>query len=109
MVYNMLIPSIPVIIGYLSTYALYKRGFIHKIIHMSVWNFIILVAFLISGGTGLILVILQELGMKIPISIQLLYWNVEFGITLSVVTVFHLHIHWKSFKAMFQANGRSNT
>lgn len=109
MVYDTLIPSIPFLIGYLSTYTLYRKGLIRKIIHVSVWNFIILVAFMISGGAGLLLILLLELGMKLPISPQLLYWHVELGVTLAIVTLFHLHIYWKTFRSMFQANGRSDS
>jgi len=101
MVYDMLIPSIPVIVGYLSTFILFRRGLIRKSLHVNIWNFVIGVAFLISGGAGFLLMVLMEIGVKLPISPQLLYWHIELGITLALVTVFHFHTYWKTSRTMF--------
>ena len=101
MVYDTLIPSIPVIIGYLGTYLLYKTSIIKKKVHVTIWNFIIGIAFLISGGAGFLLILLLEAGIVSPINAQFLYWHVELGITLAIVAVFHFHIYWKGTKAMF--------
>ena len=108
MVYDILIPSIPVLGGYLLTYALYRGGLIRKALHVNVWNFIIGLAFLISAGAGFLLMVLMEMGIALPISPELLYWHVEFGITLALVTVFHFHIYWKSSKKMFMGNKKGN-
>ncbi len=110
MIYDMIIPTLPFILGYLFTYSLYKLDLIKKAIHINVWNLIILGAFIVSGGAGFILIILLELGVSLPISSQLLYWHVELGLTLALVTIFHLHTYWKSSKKMFiQAKRRSST
>ena len=101
MAYDILIPSIPVIAGYLITYLLYKNGLIKKSLHISLWNFIIMVAFLITGGAGFLLLILLDMGIIVPISTPLLYWHVEFGVTLLLVGIFHFHIYWKSSRYMF--------
>ncbi|EKF85377.1 hypothetical protein [Methanobacterium formicicum] len=101
MIYDMIIPTLPFIMGYLFTYSLYKVNLIKKAIHINVWNLIILVAFIVSGGAGFILIILLELGVSIPISPDLLYWHVELGLTLALVTIFHLHTYWKSSRALF--------
>lgn len=100
MSYDIFLPSIPVIVGYLGTYILYKTGIIKKKIHVNIWHFIICVAFLISGGAGFLLVLLLDAGISIPINAQLLYWHVELGVTLVIVTIFHFHIYKKGFKAM---------
>ncbi|MEN6573785.1 hypothetical protein [Methanobacterium aggregans] len=100
MVYDILIPTVPVLGSYLITYALYRRGLIKKSLHVSVWNFIIGISFLVCGGAGFILLILLDMGVALPISKQLLYWHVEFGVTMALVTVFHFHIYWKGTKAM---------
>jgi hypothetical protein len=101
MVYDMIIPVMPFIIGYLLTYSLYRLNIIKKSIHISLWNMIIGIAFLISAGAGFILLILLELGISLPISPELLYWHVELGVTLVLVTIFHFHIYWRSSKKMF--------
>jgi hypothetical protein len=107
MVYEMLIPSLPFLGLYLATFALYKGGIIKKALHVHLWNFIILLAFLISGGAGFLLMILMEMGFVSPINFDLMYWHVELGITLVLVTLFHFHIYWKSSKKMFMGNKKS--
>ena len=110
MVYDIIIPAIPFIVGYLLTYSLYRLNLIKKSIHINIWNLILLLAFLISGGAGFILIILLELGVVMPISQPLLYWHVELGVTLVLVTIFHLLTYRKSFRAMFiSAKRRSST
>lgn len=101
MVYDMILPALPFIVGYLITFSLYKRRIIKKSVHVNVWNMIIGLAFLISAGAGFILMVLLELGITLPIGQPLLYWHVELGVTLVLVTIFHFHIYWKSSKAMF--------
>lgn len=108
MVYDSLVPSLSVLIGYLFTYTLYKGRLIRKTIHVNLWNFIIGIAFLVSGGGGFLLLILMELGIVLPISPQLLYWHVELGITLVAVTLFHFHCYWTSaLEMVFLRNRRS--
>lgn len=102
MVYDIFLPSIPVIMGYLGTYTLYKTGIIKKKIHVNIWNFITGIAFLISGMAGFLLVLLLDTGITLPINAQFLYWHVELGVTLIIVTIFHFHIYWKSSKSMIQ-------
>jgi hypothetical protein len=106
MVYESLLPSLSVLIGYLFTYALYKGRLIRKTLHVNLWNLIILIAFLVSGGGGFMLLILMELGIVLPISPQLLYWHVELGITLVVVALFHFHCYWKSAREMVFSKNR---
>jgi hypothetical protein len=110
MAYDIFFPSIPVIAGYLITYTLYKGDLIRKSLHVSLWNFILGAAFLICGGAGFILLILLDMGIKLPISTQLLYWHVELGLTLVLVTIFHFHVYWKSSRYLFsRIKKRSDT
>lgn len=106
MIYDVLIPTVPFIAGYLGTYTLYKGGIIKKNLHVNLWNFIIGAAFLISGIGGFILLILMAVGIKSPLNPQLLYWHVEAGLTLTLVTVFHFRDYWKSTKKLFFPKSR---
>ncbi|NYB51402.1 MAG: hypothetical protein HVN35_02395 [Methanobacteriaceae archaeon] len=101
MVYDMILPAMPFIVGYLFTYALYRLNMIKKAIHINLWNMIIGLAFLISAGAGFTLLVMLELGVSLPISQPLLYWHVELGVTLALVTIFHFHTYWKSSRTMF--------
>lgn len=101
MVYETVIPSIPFVGGYLVTYTLYKTGLIKKSIHVNLWNFILFSAFLVTALAGFVLMVLLELGIITSINLGLLYWHVEFGITMALVTVFHISIYWKSTRRLF--------
>jgi hypothetical protein len=110
MVYDMILPAVPFIGGYLVTYSLYRMNLIKKALHVNIWNFIIGLAFLISAGAGFVLLLLLEFGVTLPISPQLLYWHVELGISLALITIFHFHTYWKSSKTMLLgAKRRSRT
>lgn len=102
--YETFIPSIPVIISYLVTYTCYKKNIIKKRVHISIWNLAILLTFLVSGLGGFFLVILMDLGLTSPVNGQLLYWHVEFGITMIFVGLFHIHTYWNSTKKMLNLN-----
>ena len=101
MVYETVIPSIPFVAGYLVTYTLYKTGLIRKSLHVNLWNFILFSAFLVTALAGFVLMVLLELGVITSINLGLLYWHVEFGITMALVTVFHIIIYWKSTRRLF--------
>jgi hypothetical protein len=106
MVYDMILPALPFTVGYLVTYSLHRLNLIKKSIHVNLWNMILFLVFLISGGGGFILLILLEMGIALPISQPLLYWHVELGVTLVLVTIFHFHTYWKSSKTMFRSPKR---
>jgi hypothetical protein len=98
--YDMLIPSIPFIGGYIATYLMYNRGIIRRAFHVNLWNIVLLSSFLVSGGAGFLILVLSDIGINTSIIPQLNYWHVEFGITMALVTLFHLHAYWKSTKTM---------
>ncbi len=101
MVYETVIPSIPFVMGYLITYTLYKTGLIKKSLHVNLWNFILFSAFLVTACAGFVLMVLLELSVITSINLGLLYWHVEFGITMTIVTVFHIITYWKSTRRLF--------
>jgi len=109
MTYETIIPSIPFIAGYLSTYALYKRGLIKKIIHVNIWNLILFSAFLITAVAGFVLMVLLQLGVITSINFGLLYWHVELGITMALVTVFHIITYWKSTRKTIMGSKRARS
>ena len=107
MVYEMLIPSVPFLGAYLSTYVLYKMKILKKAVHINLWNFLLLLSFIVSGGAGFLLMVLMELGIISTFNLGLLYWHVEFGITLTLVTIFHLHNYWKSTRKILFGSKKS--
>lgn len=110
MTYDIIIPSIPVITGYLLTYSMYRTNLMKRRFHINLWNLILLLSFLISGLAGFMLLILLEIGVSLPVNSQLLYWHAEFGVTLAVVTIIHLKNYWKSSRSIiFKTKKRAET
>ena len=101
MEYEILIPSMLVIGLYIITYGLYKRGLVNRRWHVNLWNLIIFIAFIISGIGGFILLFMLEYGLKAPFNQQLLYWHVEAGVGLVIITIFHFHCYKGSVYRVF--------
>ncbi len=93
MVYDVLTPAVPVIALYILTYGLQKLKIVNRGFHVNLWNFIILLAFTVSGIGGFVLLILIDNGIRSYLNPQLLYWHVEAGIALTVITIFHFHCY----------------
>ncbi|HIH61474.1 MAG TPA: hypothetical protein HA298_02135 [Methanobacteriales archaeon] len=101
MEYEILIPSMLVIGLYIITYGLYKKGLVNRRWHVNLWNLIIFIAFIISGIGGFILLFMLEYGLKAPFNQQLLYWHVEAGVGLVIITIFHFHYYKGSVYRVF--------
>jgi len=77
-----------------------KKGKISIVAHRKIWNVLLLIAFLVSGIIGLLLVIRINFGMEIPNYAAMLFWHVEFGIAMAIISVFHFLWHIPYFKAI---------
>ncbi|MBP1946481.1 hypothetical protein [Methanobacterium petrolearium] len=95
MTYHLITISIPLILAYCASYILYRKNHIKRSLHIRLWNILILITFLVSAGAGLALLSLVEYGIALPISQNLLYWHVEFGIAIFWIAIFHMHSYWK--------------
>ena len=96
MTYDLITISILLILAYCGSYILYNEKYIKKSVHIRLWNILILITFLVSGGAGLTLLGLVEYGLALPISQTFLYWHIEFGIAMFWIGLFHIHSYWKS-------------
>jgi len=85
-------------IFYFLTYTFSKKKKIKIIEHRRIWNVILLITFLISGIFGIILAILISYGIRLTFYSDLLFWHVEFGIAMTIISIFHIAWHWKYFK-----------
>ncbi|MGZ7049041.1 MAG: hypothetical protein ACXVH2_09570 [Methanobacterium sp.] len=61
-------------------------------------------SFLFVGTSGIILSFLADYHLVLPSNFNLLFWHVEAGIILAITSIFHIHIHWKRFKAIIKAS-----
>lgn len=101
--YNVLPIVLALIMLYLITYLLYDSKIIRKVRYKQIWSIVLVGSMLISGITGIILVLITDYGLRFNLNFNLLFWHVETGIILAVVLLFHIHIHWEKFKKILQA------
>jgi len=87
---------------YLTTLFLSRKKKIKLSKHRKIWNFILLITFLISGTFGLILAIIISYGIRLSFYSDLLFWHVEMGISMAIISIFHILWHLKYFKKMFK-------
>lgn len=64
------------------------------------WNILLLVSFLVSGLLGILLVIRLEYGLMLSLPFNMLYWHVEAGIVMTVISLFHIFWHLRYFLAI---------
>ncbi len=94
--------SLILISGYLFTHYLFKKGVLKRSKHRRIWSLLLTAGYLGSSGTGMLLVLLINLGIKTALNPSLIFWHVELSILMVITTLIHFHIHWKSFKNMFR-------
>ncbi len=94
--------SITLIIIYLLSYLLSKYKYISLVLHRRLWNILLLITFLVSGIFGLILTIRINYGITTTQPFNMLFWHVEAGIAMSLISIFHILWHLPYFKAIFK-------
>jgi hypothetical protein len=94
--------SMLIIVGYLITHFLFKKGILKRNKHRRIWNLLLTAGYIGSGGTGVILVLLINMGIRTALNPSLTFWHVELSILMVVGTLIHFHIYRKPFKNMFR-------
>lgn len=102
--YHSVLILVLTIILYGGTFFLYKKGKITLLLHRRIWNLVLLISFLISAILGVLIGIFLDLELSFSWYLELLWFHVEFGIIMAVVSVFHISWHWKYFSLMFKKN-----
>lgn len=100
--YQFLSVTLTLIILYLITYILVKEKKITLLTHRRIWNIVLLFAFLVSVIFGILLVLRINQGWNLNLPFDMLYWHVESGVVMAVVTFFHLTWHWKYYSCMLK-------
>lgn len=100
--YDLILISFITLALYFTTWGLYKKGAIKRVVHRKIWNLLLLLTFIGSCLLGLVLVI--QLNYKVAMSIysDFLFWHVEIGIAMSIIAVIHILWHITYFKNMLK-------
>ena len=75
---------------YLTTYILTKKKIMKLRSHIKLWNYLLLISFIVSGGLGVMLVFKINFGWFLNFPINMMYWHVEFGVVMAILTIFHI-------------------
>lgn len=106
MQYNSLLISFLVLVIYFSSYSLVKTKKITLINHRKFWNVILLISFLISGIFGLILAIALDNKLDLTWYRDLLWWHVEAGIVMAIISIFHTAWHLNYYLGILKRKNR---
>jgi len=66
------------------------------------WNTLLLVSFIGSAGTGMILVFIRDYHWFRSINFKFLFWHVEFSIAMALLGIFHALWHLKYYLLIFK-------
>jgi uncharacterized integral membrane protein len=97
--YHLLPISLILIVLYIISHILSKKKVISVINHRKFWNILLLITFLASGISGILLVIKVNFGIVISAPFNMLFFHVETGIAMAVISIFHIIWHWAYFKS----------
>ena len=105
MSYDTFLIAVPLIIGYLVSYALYRRNTIKIGLHTRIWNIIFLITFLLVIGMGILQVGLIEMGIYITQGSELNFWHQMVGIAFTIILFIHFMMYRSSFRRLFEGKG----
>ena len=91
--YNVSPIAVALFVIYAVSFALYKAKRIRVGTHRKVWNVLLLVTFLTTAFFGLILAIRRDYLLMFNSPVSLLFWHVEAGVVMTVISLFHLSWH----------------
>ncbi|MBI5459500.1 hypothetical protein [Methanobacterium sp.] len=100
--YNLIPLITTTLIIYLITYLLYLENHLKRSIYYSIWKYVLMVSFILTGVTGLILGIFINYGIQTSWNLTIDFWHAEFAIIMAVSTLTHIHLYWKQVKKVFK-------
>jgi len=100
--YKLIYISLVLVILYFFTLILAMKNRITLLVHRRIWNLVLLVSFVITVILALLLIIRINWGWYPVLPFNVLYWHVETGTVMAVVSVFHLVWNWRYYLAMLK-------
>ncbi len=85
---------------YAGTYIPAQKSIIKKSTHLKIWNSALLLTFLVSGFFGLLLAAGINYNIFKSYFKTLMFWHVEIGIAMTIISIFHVFWHWKFFVSL---------
>jgi hypothetical protein len=104
--YNVSLIAIVLFVIYVASFILYKTKRIGVGTHRKIFNVLLLVTFLTTACFGLILAIKRDYVLLFSSPVNLLFWHVEAGVTMTVISLFHLSWHLTYYRDLFKSARR---
>jgi hypothetical protein len=99
--YDVILITVLTIFFYSLSFFLYKVKAITIAVHRKIWNMILLFMAFVSLLGGLLIVLQLNYSFGMKWFNELMFWHVEAGIAMTVITVFHFWWHRKYFLKFF--------
>jgi hypothetical protein len=100
----------PIAIGFFliygTSFVLYRTKRIRISVHRKIWNLLLLTTFLVTGVFGLILTIDLDYTLPFTIPVDLLFWHVEAGIVMTLISLFHAGWHFNYYRNVLRSARR---
>jgi len=104
--YNVSPIAIVFFVVYAVSFFLYKTKRMRIATHRKIWNVLLMATFLITGIFGLILTIQLDYQLPFTIPFDLLFWHVEAGVVMTLISLFHMGWHFNYYRSLLR-RGRS--
>ena len=91
---------------YAASFILHKTKKIRVTTHRKIWNVLLLATFLITGIFGLILTIQLDYTLPFTIPFDLLFWHVEAGVAMTLISLFHVGWHFNYYRNLLRRSRR---
>ncbi len=101
--YHVSLIAIALFLIYAVSFFLYKTKRIRISSHRKVWNVLLLATFLITGIFGLILAVRRDYVLLFAFPVNLLFWHVEAGVVMTVISLFHLSWHLSYYRDLLKS------
>lgn len=105
--YNVSPIAIAFFLVYAVSFVLHKTKRIRLAMHRKVWNVLLAATFLVTGIFGLILTIKLDYELPFAVPFDLLFWHVEAGVTMTLISLFHLGWHFNYYRNVFRRSRKT--
>jgi len=85
--------------SYLLSFLLSRMGRITLATHRMFWNLLLTITFLVSCGLGILLT-LRVSGYAVSLPSSAMFWHVEAGIAMTVISTFHIIWHRSYYRCI---------
>ena len=100
-VYHLIEITLGLVLVYALTFFLVRIGKMNIALQRRIWNTALLITFLGSGLLGILLVFRINSGISIPLPFNILFWHVEIGIAMAIISFIHIAWHLNYYKRIF--------